>query len=230
MGLTFPAFGFITEEKPLHHFFNAQLLDPGEAQVSIFSNAKLGITDELELGTNAVLDGVGFYNIALKHKMFVGESFQTSFNSHSFFTNSLGSANKDTAFFSMHGIITTQRLREKTLGNWGLMDLMIYLRSATNFDIQTAHVPTAILGMDYVFDPRFAVSALMLKPVFRTANLKSDDLDIKINSNLIKDPTQIPGIGMLSFLVSYPVFNLEFNGLLVGHTPLGYINMWWRFS
>ena len=222
----------ITNTKPLHHFFNAALLKPGEVQVSLLTNARLGVTDELELGTNGILDGMGFYNVALKHRMFIGEDFWTSFTSHSFYTTTLSrlsSQDQDSAFFSLHGVMTTHRLSDQLFLNWGPMDFMIYIRSATSFAMQTVHLPTAVLGTDYILSRNFALTALVLKPVYRTATLESDDLELTSKSDLLRDPSQVPAIGMLSLVFSYRVFNIELNGLLVGHTPFGYLNMWWRW-
>ena len=219
----------ISGDKPLHHFFNARLLEPGDMQISVFTNAKLGLTGELELGTNGLLDTFGYYNLSLKHKMFVGENFQTSFNSHSFFTRNLTSRIKDAAFLSMHGVITTNRLKDHQFINWGLMDVLVFIRSSTRFDIETMHVPTAVLGMDYVISPGLAISMTGLKPVYKTDNLESDDLEFHSDANLFKDPTQIPGVGILSLIMSFETLNVELNGILVGYAPAGYLNMWWRF-
>ena len=59
----------------MHHLFNTTLLEPHEQQVGITGNYKLGVRDDLEIGTQGLFVLGRTANVYLRHRLFtIGEA------------------------------------------------------------------------------------------------------------------------------------------------------------
>jgi hypothetical protein len=222
-----PAHAEIGMPASLHHFFNARLLEPGSMQLSIMTNFKGGVTDSVELGSNLLTDVMGVPNLSIKHKMFDLAKAQTSFTGHGFLIPKRGDFEAN-SLISLHGIVTTHELNPDNYFNWGLMDIMFYM-SGNASNSSSLHVPTALLGSDYAFNQRFVGSLIVLQPLYILADVKSDAVNVNLQSDMISRG-YVPPVLMLSGTLAFKVYHLEFNLLNAMGESTGYINMWWRFK
>lgn len=217
-----------TGTRHVHHFFNARLLASGEAQVSMFGNAKFGVSPNLELG----IQGLGYlmqgpaYNLAVKHQMFQGEGFVSSFNSHSFFLPSeYGSLS---GFLSLHGFVTTLDLSPKTYFNFGLYDLYIYLKDESE-DTVRGHVLAPMIGLDYYVSPRQYLTFIWVQPAYAFAQANTDFGDIESEVDLVKSGIEKSRFVFVSTTFAWSRFHLEPGVFVFGESSSYYLNLFWRF-
>ena len=219
-----------SQRKHLHHFFNARLLQPKEVQISIFGNTKVGIVPELELGTQ--LTGYLFEssipNLAMKHRMFHGESFQTSFNSHSFYFPggeqfSLG------GLVSFHGIVTTLDLSPASFLNFGIYDLYMYLSNVDSDDSARGHIFSPMIGYDWSITSRWHFSAVLVQPVYAISQANTDFGDIDSELDLLRGGAENSRLIFITTVISWDRFNMEPGIFSVGGSTSLYLNLFWRF-
>jgi len=238
---SFAAFGEREHRQP-HHFFNAKLLDPYDHQISMVGNYKYGFSDTLELGTQGLfLLGRGL-NLSLKHQMFSGPSYQTSFTSHTlYFSNEStrdhsekGTKTKvsTTVFASALGIVTSSQLQRNGYLNWGLLDYFIlYATSDDNIELNV-HIISPLVGYDYVMNPSFSLSAVLAYPALMIGHLESDFADADIMLNLIQGipPGINPSLMFLTGTYTDGNFNVEGGLMFIGKFSFPYVNLFWRFQ
>ncbi len=213
-----------------HHFFNAQVLDKGEAQVAISGNVKYGILPELEIGTQfalLTLPKPNIWNFALKHRMFETAESKTSFVSHSFYTKS-GTTD---AIASLYGIVNTREfLHPHSLLSLGLFDgLLIESQSQQSYN---AHRLTPSIAWDWVIAKHWAMSLIVVKPIYALEQAQSVDAgELSKQVDFTKQQSEF-AYSSATFTYSGDSFNFEF-GAISPSTQLDfimpYINMFWRF-
>ena len=248
LGLTFSlelALADFSESSPLHHFFNARLLAPNELQVSIAGNVKFGISETFEIGSQ----GLGLIgevpNFSLKHQMFVGPTFETSFSGHFFWidldpnaTNENGDNGDSTdssrgsskMLLSMHGITSTFRMDASQYINAGLFEIFMFDRSSEYNSTSTLHILTPVIGYDLFISRQWAFSSILAYPVFAYVQLNSDLADIEGTLDLISGiPSNLnPSMVFLTLTRSWHEFNLEFGLFGVAGNLNPYLNLFWR--
>lgn len=219
-----------SQRKHLHHFFNARLLQPKEVQISISGNAKVGLFPELELGSQ--LTGYFFQspvpNLAMKHRMFHGESFQTSFNSHSFYIPggkqlSLG------GLVSFHGIVTTLDLSPTKFLNFGIYDLYMYLSEVDSDESARGHIFSPMIGYDWYITPRWHFSAVLVQPVYAILQANTDFGDMDSELDLLSGGAKNSRLFFITTVISWNRFSMEPGIFGVGGSTNLYLNLFWRF-
>ena len=232
-----------SEEEPIHHFFNARLLDRWEHQISIFGNYKLGILDTLEIGTQGGLFmALQAPNFSLKHRMFRGDGYETAFTSHTVFLQEVNAGGglesedesstetvKTTSIFSAYGVTTTFELAPGSYINGGLLDYFLYQSYSQYNSTNTFHIVTPVIGYDWYLTDSWALSTVLAYPVYLFLHLESDLFDVEANVDLITGlpPRYNPNIFFLTFLHSWDTFNIEFGVVnFMGIMP--YLNLFWR--
>lgn len=220
--------GYFDEDHSPHSFFNAKLLEPGEYQISVAGQVKAGLNSEWELGTQTLAYAItpSLWNLSVKHKMFAGESYQSSFCSHSFvFQNQDGRA-----LLSLHGVITSFAASQDQSFNLGLMDGL-----AMNFGRESEaslHLISPVLGYDVILSRRWALSFVYIRPIFASEREESQRFgDGRRNFDFTSGKSH-PGFAMATGTVSWSSLNLEFGLFYLSYKEsfiLPYANLFWRF-
>jgi hypothetical protein len=213
----------------IHHLFNAHLLQPKEFQISVYGNAQAGITPDLEMGVQGLAYVIQppLWNFSLKHRMFSGTNFQTSFNSHTFFFPS----GDDRLLLSLHGVITSYKFTSHQHLNFGLMDGLVM--SFNQDGNSSLHLVTPMIGWDGVINSHLAFSATLLRPVFASEEQESQrfgegNRQLDFTSGKAK-----PAYAMTTMIVSWGSFHLEAGAIHLSYEEnitLPYANLFWRFQ
>lgn len=234
----------ITEERHIHHFYNARLLNPGEHQISIVGNYKYGINEDVELGTQGLLTIGAILNFYVKHKMFDTPNWTTSFVLHVLRGQTQqpsglgvddGEESSETESVLLYGaaagVITTYRLAPGSYLNYGIYDYMVRQTVDSNHQLTKIHVFTPAIGYDRYLSPSWALTALIAYPVWLTGQVQSDVADIEINLNLLTGlpPSLNPSLGFLTATHSWETLNIEGGLMFISQTPSLYANLFWRF-
>lgn len=233
------AFGYFTKDQPMHHFFNSKLLQPGEYQISMYGNFRIGLTETLEVGTNGfgfVLFNKPVANIAVKHEMFRADNYQTSFSSHSLllpsslFLSGEEDSNSDHSdartFLSLHGITTGLEVGELSVFNFGLYDF--YVLQQQTGDEASLHVISPSVGLDVVFNRMFGVSLILVQPIYALAQQNTDFGDAESELDFSREDPSAVRFLMATGTISWQTFNLEAGvSSAFGLTSI-YINLFWR--
>ncbi|MFW7380871.1 MAG: hypothetical protein ACOH5I_18795 [Oligoflexus sp.] len=216
--------------RPLHHFFNARLLQPKEAQVSVYGNAKIGVLENLELGTQLIgyLAKPEIFNLSIKHRMFQGEGFQTSFNSHSIYfpggeNFSLG------GLVSFHGVVTTWDLSQNSFLNFGLYDLYLYLQTEEKTESVRGHIFAPMIGYDLEITRKWALSFVLVQPVYAFTQANTDFGDIESELDFLQGGPENSSLFFMTTIISWGSFHLEPGVFGAGKTSGLYLNLFWRF-
>lgn len=210
------------------HSFNAFLLEKNEKQISIFSTARYGVSEDLELGTNFLMAVLNIPNLAVKHRMFNFEDHQTSFISH------IGVLTEDDLnTFGYWGINHSWVFDQQTVYSFGFMNL--FLRSRDSFfgsKQQSFDGYSVNLSADYSYSKRTAFNATLLLPVFVNVESKLDVADLEYSEwAFLNFRSSLTPVVFLSSTFTFGVFNLE-PGLIaqINNLPPGlYINLFWRW-
>ncbi len=239
----------ITESQPIHHFFNARLLQPEEKQISIVGNAKMGVSENFELGTQgALLLFTASPNIAVKHRMFRREGFETSFTGHAFYLQMSGTPSEDdesiegsstekkkekrTYFFFPFGVVTTFDLSPGKALSAGILDVYLYSDSTDLHTSMRLHIFTPVVAYDHVLKDDWGFSAILAYPIYLRAELESDVLDTEGSMNLLSGvkAEDHPILGFLTMTRSVESLNIEFGAIVFGQTLYPYANIFWRWK
>ena len=223
-----------SDPKSFHHFFNSRLLAPGESQLSAIGNFKLGITDNLELGSQLALGLFGVTgvvdhipNLSIKHLMFGEEWYQTSFNSHTFFANNTLAE----YILSLHGVVTTYDLGGGLQTNLGFFDFFVQEKVIAGGNEYTQHTPSIQLGFDWIASSATAISFVWGQPMYRL--VERDTFYSEVQS--------VIDLAAFADADDYAFSRLSFNSALassyleVGVMQLPfysywpYLNLWWRW-
>jgi hypothetical protein len=234
----------LSADQPAHHFYNAELLEPSEVQVSIIGNVKVGLVENVELGSNGLFLLSGLPNLSLKHRMFEGDQFRTAFSSHLFMLSGASGSESDestsnsssvndtnTAFFGAAGVVTSTDIGAGRSINWGLYDFLIFGQvPLIDIDV-SAHILTPTLGLDVLLAKNFGMSLALAYPAYMHGSLNSEFIEAELSFVAAGgDFGKIFTQGFATFTVSAGSFNLEFGAarLLAVTTP--YFNIFWRFD
>lgn len=218
----------ISPDRKVHHYFNANLLNPKETQISIVGNVKHGVSPDWELGIQAL----GFAaseklpNFYLKHRMFHGENYQTSFVSHSAFNGEKALPIAALDIYSLSGIVTTHYLGKSHQISWGLYDLFIYNNSQSDSSTLRAHIFIPSLSWDYNFTKDWSVTAIYLQSSYITYRTSSDLADIDGDFDSISNPSNTFRALMVTTTYAWRTLHLEAG--FIG-TQIPYLNIFWRF-
>lgn len=226
-----------------HHFFNAELLEPGEKQISIASNFKYGLTPEWELGTNALVSLLSAYNLSIKHQMFRRPKWKTAFITHTFFSLSLGgssptdtssdsSSSKDSGslIFAPTGIITTIDITDNGRLSWGFYDFYLRTTSSSDHSVSSLHMLSPSISWDGNISDDLTWTASLTYPLWLIGALQSDEGDLEVNLNITQGiPTNLhPSMGFLTITKRWNSFHFEGGLITLMMRPSPYINLFWR--
>lgn len=230
---TLPVNAGFDESNHLHHFFNARLLQPGEAQVSLVGNAKLGLTPTFEVGTQ--LAGLLFieptpYNLALKHKMFAGDSYQTSFNMHAGVVSLESDTTENLYTLSLHGIVTTMNLSSSQFLNWGFWDLYIRNDDQDSGNELRSHLLAPMVGYDIYLGNSLALSAVAVQPVYGYTQSNTDVGDAISEIDFLKSHSQALQVLFLTGTMAFGDSYVEAGVVGLGGQWSLYANVFWRFD
>lgn len=220
----------LSSKNPLHHQFNAKLLNPNEKQISIAGNTKLGITENLELGTQALFLLADVPNIALKHRMFDLGSIKTAFTSHTFIAN----LDDLSLIGSFHGVTSDYQLNPQASMSFGVYDLFVHLTGADNLKGEF-HTITPMLAYDHILSSNWGLTGLVFLPFFGSLELVSNFADIEALFEYykgIKSEEGYPAFFFLSATNSWDTVNFEVGGIVFTLNPglQLYFNIFWRFE
>lgn len=226
-----PAYGKFDTEHPVHHQFNAELLKPGEKQISLMANFKIGISPTLELGTQAFfLSLSNTPNVSIKHHMFDRESVKTTFSSHSFFL----SEDAFNIFGSLHGVTSTfYSILPDTNFNVGFYDLFLKLNGEDNLEGEV-HNFSVLVGQDVYLSSNWVMTGFIFIPFISTVELVSNFADVEAIFEYyrgMKFEEGYPIFLFASLTRSWEVFNMELGTYYFNPNKIfsPYINMFWRF-
>ena len=235
----------ISESRHLHHFYNARLLQPGEWQLSVAGNFKIGLTDNYQVGTQGLLTTLGYLNISAKHRMFYGDGWTTALTTHvlslsadsaqgtdSTSSEDGGEASSSSLIFAPTGVVTTNRIIPGGYLNWGLLDYFVYQSSSSLDSKVSMHLLSPVLGYDQYLSKHWAFGITMSYAAFLFGTVESDAFDLELSANLITGlPSKYnPSIGFATFTYSLVNFNFEFGALVVAQSPIPYLNVFWRVN
>ena len=226
-----PALTMYGQKNAVHHQFNASLLREGEKQISIAGNARYGVNDELELGTQSALLAYSIPNLSFKHKMFATDRSQTTFTAHSLLVRSTDP--NQLTFLSLHGIITDFFYNDSSSISYGLLELFAWAKGDDHLAGEF-HYLSPMIGADKILAPGWSVTALIFLPVWGYLELVSSYADLSARFDYYsgsKSKEGYPGLLFLSGTKSWDNLNLEvgffyFNPL---KRILPYVNLFWRW-
>lgn len=220
----------LNNEHPIHHQFNAKLLKPHEKQISIAGNAKLGITENLELGTQLFFLLGKINNISIKHRMFDLGEVQTAFSSHSFIARM-----EELSFIaSFHGVTTDYELSSNANLSLGVFDLFVHLNGKDNLRGEF-HTITPMLAYDQIINSNWGITGLVFLPLLGSLELVSNFADIEALFEYykgIKSEEGYPAFFFFSATNSWDRVNFELGALMFTLDPRLqlYFNVFWRFQ
>ena len=217
-------------KSPIHHQFNAKLLDPAEKQISIAGNAKFGVTSSLELGTQFLFLAADIPNISIKHRMFDLGKVQTAFTSHTFLAN----VEELSLIASFHGITSDYQLSSQSNLSLGVFDLFVHLKGDDNLQGEF-HTISPMLAYDQIINSHWGLTGLIFLPIFGSLELVSNFADIEALFEYykgIKSDEGYPAFLFLSATNSWERVNFEFGGMILASNPALqlYFNIFWRFK
>lgn len=237
-----------SEERPIHHFFNARLLAPKEYQISVVGNVKYGVNDELEIGTQGLLFLFGGLNLAIKHKMFEQDDWTTSFVFHGVRMQTqeqaflAGSDDTDSSgqpiaysvlrYITAAGIVTTYDLSPTAFLNFGLYDFWLR-ESVPAMDNSVGSVQSISLavGFDHYLSRETAISVSYCHALWLLGEVTSDSSDLELSVNTLTGlpPSLNPSVGFATMTQSWDMLNIEGGLIFIALQPMVYGNVFWRF-
>ncbi len=236
-----------SQEKSLHHMFNANLLDPGEIEVSVAGNGRIGLTEQLEIGTQGAASILfASPNISLKHEMFRTSSFHTAFNAHLFYSrrqmpdDPLGadaastepSSETMTIFLGYVGAMTTLPTTARNQFSFGAYDFFLRLSTDSDNAVMKIQALSPTIAYDHYFARKWGVTAALAYPAYILLSQDSDlaTIDGAI-SFLEADSSAInPSLGFLTATYQANQTNIEFGMITIGSSGIPYANVFWRFK
>ena len=221
----------INNETPIHHQFNASLLQPGEKQISVAGNFRYGLTEHFEFGSQGTLLASGMLNLSMKHRMFTQPKFRTSFSSHSYFFK-----NNDPELYSLisfHGVMTDYDILPGTTIIGGLYDLFAWVKGDDNLSGEFHNI-TPMIGADKVLSPSWGMTLLIFMPLWGSLELVSNYADLAAEFEYYKGAKSeegYPGLIFFSMTRSFRAVNLEFGAIYFNPAKnvFPYVNLFWRW-
>ena len=227
--------------------FNANLLAPGEAEVSIAGNGRFGVTSEVELGSQlGLVLLLQSPNISLKYEMFKTSSFRTAFNAHIFYLaiDPTASSNADATteakpesessatFMGYFGSVTTMAIDSRDYFSFGLYDFFLRQSSHKFNRISAVHAISPTVGFDKYLSSSWALTAALAYPVYILLHENSDLADMKAAISFLDSaPTAInPTMAFLTGTYSGETTNFEVGAFFVAGRGSPYANVFWRFN
>ena len=225
-----PVAAYDHEQRPVHHLFNARLLAPGESEIAALGNCRYGLTEQLEVGTNAWWLLGGGFNLSLKHDMFKDGAAQTSFVSHSFWLRSKEA--KALGVLAPVGVITSYSLPEShVLLNGGLFDLVgwLTLQDKTSLEL---HIISPMFGVDWEINQQWALSSYLFLPLYGSLEGYTEFVDISVQALMYEGQMltrSYPFLGFLGLSYDWGLFSLEAGAFNLGGRRMPILNGVWRF-
>lgn len=209
------------------HMFNSNLLEPGQKQISIAGNFKLGINEDFELGTQALFSASGVYNLSLRHRMFHGDSFQTSFSYHGFIASQEASVSK-IGFWSINHSYKYSISSTYSLGLFKIFydeskDLFSNLELEVDFYLSS-------FSYDYLLSNNNYITGLVVLPIFVSSDFNSDTVNASVDNFLFPGFNSFIGptyLASITFAKSHVNYELGYFGML-GSSGL-YLNVFWQW-
>jgi hypothetical protein len=228
-------------ERRLNLPLGADLLPEGEAEVSVNTqilpgiDARMRVSEELEMGSNLLLLPGGLFNAYLKHRMFSTPSTDTSFASFNAF---IIPSKESSLFFSTHGVTTNYYLHSTTALHYGLWHMALMTRneekeSVLAFRARASEYASAYLlqlGFDSQLTSSIAVFADLYPLVVGYMDVVGDTADISLE--LRPTSKHIPFLlnsGVQFFVTDDWSFSLYAQGILPSSSSVSMgLSVAWR--
>ena len=217
-------------ESPAHHMFNTTMLKPKTYQISIIGNGKYGLTENLEIGTQALVFRTT-PNFYLRHRMFDLGDTQTTFSSHFF----RGGLTGNSGMTGISLITTSIKPGGRSIYSFGILD---FFSASTEGDLlrddlSTTHIVAPTFSWDYYFSDNFMGTFISILPFYGSLDLRDDFTEVEAEFFFLFSDQPVATLGMGTFTYSTDgSFNFEFGaafgsaGSQVQFIP--YLNLFWR--
>jgi len=220
------------------HFFNSQLLMPGEAEATLRVTAfadghfRYGVSENFELGFGAALvPGLSSAvpSVSIKHRMFRRKSFHMAFSSRTYITSEeMAGEGSGFAFLSFTGLATSFFVSPTTTVNLGLHDVYVKeSRPSSDFSL-SLHLPLPTVGIDTRLSEVWTLTSWATYfPTYATGQITSAGIDADITLDAVKAAASTVAI-FAAATRSWGSVDLELGGLLVEGLFLPIVSIAWR--
>lgn len=208
------------------HMFNAHLLRPGENQLSIATNYKLGMSDQLQIGGNGLLALAGLVNGSLKHKLFDSPLGTTATNIHLFFSSALDAP----TIGGFYGIIHTYPFSSS-------MDISGALYNFTAKSSEKFLAPNTLdmnlysmSGAIDVYRGNLTYTGIIFLPLYSDLYQSDDTLEASLTQvELFSSTPSISPVFFGSVTITSGSFNFEPGVLVSDLVSSLYLNLFWKW-
>lgn len=226
-------FGY-SQKNPAHHLFNTTLLKKYEHQIGISGNYKLGINEDLEIGTQGFLVLAKNANIYLRHRMFDAGWSRTVFTGYLL---DLSPALNDLK--SVGGILSVNssvNMGQSLVLTVGIMDLIV-LSAQDNFFVEELAKTSLYLAsgsLDIYLSDDWMINLASLTTIYGSQEYKSDTVEGKAEFFFLLSPDDISSVVWSTFTYTMQTFNIEFGAVGLVTTARAdfgpYLNIFWRID
>lgn len=222
-----------------HSFFNSRLLNKGEYFIDVVPlvSFQAGISENLQLGTSALMFLARNPNFYLKHRMFLFGDTETTFTSFTMYSPQREIKGKDvSSFLSLHGIITGYDFNDQLTLNAGIMRAYMLSKEKEYDDSLDLEVRTqsdlsiyaVLLGVDYTINRHWSSSNFVLLPFYADGLLEGDASDGTLSTwggSLTRKTTAYK----ISATHHWDIFSMEFGFIHAENLHLPYISLLWSW-
>lgn len=213
---------------PAHHLFNTSILRKMEQQIGITGNYKIGLNENWEIGTQALLSIGPSENVYVRHRMFDFGQYRTVITGH------LAYLNKPKGYGGFLSLNTSMPLSESSVLTGGLFNLMS-IASDQNF-FQDALNKNSIYfltsSIDSYVSDSWSFNWVMMVPIYGYLEISNEGADGSIELFPLLNSRYRSALSWITSTYSATNFNVEL-GLLaftvreeIGAIP--YFNIFWR--
>jgi hypothetical protein len=217
-------------KNPAHHLFNTSLLGKMEQQIGITGNYKIGLNENWEIGTQALLALGPSQNIYFRHRMFDFGQYKTVITGH------LAYLNKPKGYGGFLSVNTSMPLSETSVLTGGVFNL-ISVTGDQNFfqdDLNKNSIYFLTSSLDSYFSDSWSFNWSMMVPIYGYLEVSTESADGSIELFPLMHSRYRSTLSWITWTYSGTSFNLEL-GLLaftsreqIGAIP--YFNMFWRIA
>lgn len=233
-------FAEFSQSKPAHHLWNSRLLKPQEVEIGALpiGSIKVGVTENLELGTSIFLLLSKSPSLFLKHRMFSIGDLEMSLSSFSvYFPSKSLSSDSNLGLLSMNGLVSTYNINRSFGLNIGLQSIYALLQQKKNDinfgdvrDSSEANLIMPLVGFDYLMSRDWALTTFALIPIYSRIEYGNDFVGAEISKFFsTEDLKNLNLILYLGFTRSWDVFSLEFGVFQAYQAMVPYLNLMWRY-
>lgn len=226
---SFDIFAAFDDTHRLEHSFNANTYNSNEWSLSIYSGARYGITDRIEVGTNLSSNLTGLYNFMVKNKLYEDDKLRFAINGYLFYINDEYISEEFDSITMPFFFNSSFKLLPKLDINGGI--IYLFNRSMDTSSKIMVNLLGAHAGADFYLSKHSAFTMIAGLPFYASGSLSDSFSSLDISST-VTDPTEnIPFY--LSYNYSLTHFNLEIGTFLpiftstLAYFPL--LSLYWRF-